>query len=129
MVCAISAAVVHDLTDVVPREVQVAVPDGTHPRRIAHPPTRVLRFDAATHGLGRTTIEAAPGERVPVYDPARTVVDLIRLRHRLGHEVAWSALHRYPQRSDASLRQVHAYARALGAETLVTTALDVATAR
>lgn len=129
VVCTISAAVVHDLTDVMPREVHIAVPDGTHPPRITHPPTRVLRFDPATHGLGRTTVEAAPGERIPVYDPARTVVDLIRLRHRFGHEVAWSALHRYLQRPDSSPRQVHTYARALGAETLVTTALDVTTAR
>lgn len=129
VVCTISAAIVHGLTDVAPQEVQVAVPDGTHPPRIAYPPTRVLRFDPATHGMGRTTVEAAPGEPIPVYGPARTVVDLIRLRHRFGHEVAWSALHRYLDRADASPRQVHAFARALGAESLTMNALDVATAR
>lgn len=74
-------------------------------------------------------MEAVSSERVPVYDPARTVVDLIRLRHRFGHDVAWAALHRYLDRPDANPRQVHACARALGAETLVTNALDVDTAR
>ena len=31
VVCTISAAIVHGLTDVAPQEVQIAVPDGTHP--------------------------------------------------------------------------------------------------
>ena len=89
----------------------------------------MLRFGPATHALGRSTVEAALGEMIPVHEPARTVVDLIRLRHRFGHEVAWSALHRYLDRADASPRQVHAFARALGAESLTLNALDVATAR
>ena len=74
-------------------------------------------------------MEGAPGEMIPVYEPARTVVDLIRLRHRFGHEIAWSALHRYLDRADASPRQVYAFARALGAESLAMNALDVTTAR
>ena len=129
VVCVLSAAAVHDLTDVVPHEVQIAVPDGTHPPTIAHPPTKVLRFDPATHHLGLSSVEAAPGELVPVYDPARTVVDLMRLRHRFGHHVAYSALNRYLARTDARPSQVYDYARSLRVKTAVLTALNVATAQ
>lgn len=129
VVCTLSAAVVHDLTDAAPYEVQIAVPDGTHPPKITHPPTTVLRFDPATHHLGVSAVEAAPGESVPIYDPARTVVDLIRLRHRFGHDVAYSALNRYLARPDARRQDVYAYAQVLRVKTLTLTALDVATAQ
>lgn len=129
VICTVTAAIVHELTDVAPHEVQVAVPAGTHAPRITYPPTVVLRFDPATHGLGRTTVEAAPGEMAPVYDAARTVADLLRLRHRFGHDTAWTALHRYLDRPGASRRDLYEYARRLGVKTLMTTALDVTTAR
>ena len=129
IVCALSAAIVHELTDVAPHEVQVAVPAGTHVSKITYPPTRVLRFDPATHHLGLTTVEAAPGEPIPIYDPSRTVVDLIRLRHRFGHEVAFSALNRYLARPDARRHDVYAYAQALRVKVLTLTALDVASAQ
>ncbi|MFN8076845.1 MAG: type IV toxin-antitoxin system AbiEi family antitoxin domain-containing protein [Kineosporiaceae bacterium] len=91
VVCLISAAAVHDLTDEIPRAVQVAVPRGTRAPRITYPPTGVHHFEIATFGLDRTSVEAAPGEPVPVYSPARTVVDLMRLRHRIGEPVAGTA--------------------------------------
>lgn len=129
IVCVLSAAIVHELTDAVPYEVQIAVPAGTHPPHITYPPTRVFRFDPATHGLGVVHVEAAPGESVPVYDAARTVVDLLRLRHRVGHDVAHAALHRYLDRRDARPRDVYSYARALRVRTATLAALDVASAR
>ncbi|WP_432482628.1 type IV toxin-antitoxin system AbiEi family antitoxin domain-containing protein [Kineococcus esterisolvens] len=129
VVCTLSAAAVHDLTDVAPFEVQIAVSSRTHPPRITQPPTTVLRFDPATHQLGVTEIEAAPGEFVPVYDPARTVVDLLRLRHRFGHDVAYSALNRYLARPDARRAEVYRYARALRIATTALTALDIAGAQ
>ena len=65
------------------------------------PPTEVFRFDPETFELGVMTVEAAVGERVRIYDPARTVVDLMRLRHRLGEPLAYAAMHRYLRRRDA----------------------------
>lgn len=90
--CCITAATVHGLTDALPGKVQIAVPRGTRPPQIGYPPTQVLRFDAPTFGIGLTQVEAAPGENVRVYDPARTVVDLFRLRHRFGEAIAYGAL-------------------------------------
>jgi predicted transcriptional regulator of viral defense system len=92
IVCCLSAAVVHDLTDELPREVQVAVPKGTHPPEISYPPAAVFRFDPGTFELGLAAVDAAPEEQVRVYDAARTVTDLMRLRHRLGEPVAHTAL-------------------------------------
>lgn len=84
IVCLLSAAAVHDLTDEIPAAVQVAVPGASRPPQISFPPTSVLRFEARTFELGLSSVEAAPGEFVRIYDPPRTVADLMRLRHRFG---------------------------------------------
>jgi predicted transcriptional regulator of viral defense system len=101
IVCCVSAAVIHDLTDELPVAVQLAVPTRDHPPQISQPRPEVFRFDAASFELGLSSVEAAKGEHVRVYDPARTVVDLMRLRHRLGEPLAHAALRRYLRRRDA----------------------------
>jgi hypothetical protein len=66
--------------------------------------------------LGRTHAEVAPGERVPAYGPARTVVDAMRLRHRLGEPVAYRALRHYLASPASRPADLLDYARALGVE-------------
>ncbi|SDM06050.1 Transcriptional regulator, AbiEi antitoxin, Type IV TA system [Lentzea albidocapillata subsp. violacea] len=124
VVCCVSAAEVHDLTDEIPREVQIAVPRGQRPPRIEYPPTEAFRFSAATFDLGLAEVEAAPGENVRVYNPERTVVDLMRLRGRLGEPLALSALRRYLLRRGARPWQVLAFARELSVFAAVRAAVD-----
>ncbi|MGW6936299.1 type IV toxin-antitoxin system AbiEi family antitoxin domain-containing protein [Lentzea sp. NPDC054927] len=124
VVCCVSAAAVHDLTDEIPREVQIAVPRGRRPPLIDYPPTEVFRFSATTFDLGLTEVEAAPGENVRIYSPERTVVDLMRLRGRLGEPLALSALRRYLLRRGARPGQVFTFARELGVFGPVRAAVD-----
>lgn len=129
VVCCVSAAVVHGLTDEQLVQVQIAVPKRTKPPTITFPPTGVLRFDDATFELGLSRLEAAPGEWVRIYDPTRTVVDLMRLRHRFGEPLAHTALNRYLTVADARPALLLEYARALDVLGPVRAALDVASAR
>jgi len=129
IVCCVSAAVVHDLTDELPAMVQVAVSKRSHVPRIDHPPTKVFRFDETTFELGLGDVEAAPGEMVRVYDAARTVVDLMRLRHRLGEPLAHAALFRYLSGPGARPPLLLEYAAALDVYGPMRQALDVASAR
>jgi predicted transcriptional regulator of viral defense system len=129
IVCCVSAAAAHDLTDELPTSVQIAVTTRSHPPQIDHPPTMVFRFDEVTFELGLTEVEAARGELVRVYSPARTVADLMRLRHRLGESLAHAALHRYLRRSDARPVLLLEYANALDVYGPMRQALDVASAR
>jgi predicted transcriptional regulator of viral defense system len=129
IVCLLSAAAVHDLTDQIPPAVQIAVPRSSHPPRIAFPPTAVVRFESSTFEVGLTYVEAAPGESVRIYDPARTVVDLMRLRHRIGEPIALMALNRYLRRQDARPSDLLKAAGVLRVYGPVLHALDVASAR
>jgi hypothetical protein len=125
IVCCLNAAAIHDLTDEIPRAVQIAVALGSTPPRIDYPPVQIFRFRPATFELGLSSFQAAPGESVRIYDQARTVVDLIRLRHRFGEPIAYTALNRYLTKPDAQRRPLLIYASQLGAERAVRGALDV----
>ena len=124
-----SAAAAHDLTDELPPRVQIAVPRGRHRPHISYPPVQVLSFDVATYELGLSLLEAAPGEQVRIYEPARTVVDLMRLRHsHTGEDIALTVLRRYLQTQGAEPATLLEYARALDIFGPMRTAVDVASA-
>jgi len=128
IVCCVSAAAVYDLTDEIPVHVQIAVTTRDRTPRISYPATEVFRFDVKTFELGLSTIEAALGEPVRIYDPARTVVDLMRLRHRLGEPIAHAALHRYLRRRDAQPGVLLRLAAALDVLGPMRMAVDIASA-
>jgi predicted transcriptional regulator of viral defense system len=128
VVCLTSALALHDLTDDIPTAVHIAVPRTARPPRIDHPPTEVSRFDVATFELGVEWVEAAEGERVRVYSAPRTVVDVFRLRARLGEATAFMALRRYLAQRDARVGELLEFARALHVAGPLRTALDVLTA-
>lgn len=128
VVCCVAAAAVQDLTDELPTAVQIAVPKGSASPQIDYPPTVSFRFDPETFELGLSRIEAAPDEWVRIYSPTRTVVDLMRLRGRLGEPLAYSALHRYLRSRAAKPGLLLDFASKLDVYGPVRRALDVASA-
>lgn len=128
VICAVSAAAAHNLTDELPARVQVAVPRGHHRPRIAYPPVQVLNFDVATFELGLSSLEAAPGERIRIYNPTRTAVDLMRLRRQIGEDIALTVLRRYLRTHSAEPAVLMEYARVLDVFGPVRAAVEVATA-
>jgi predicted transcriptional regulator of viral defense system len=114
VVCLISALAVHNLTDEVPTAVQMAVPRGVHVPKIDYPPTEFSRFDPDTFQLGRSRIMASPGEWVPVYSPERTLVDVMRMRHRWGETVALKGLRTYLSEPSAKPTELAHLARQVG---------------
>ncbi|MDO5618125.1 type IV toxin-antitoxin system AbiEi family antitoxin domain-containing protein [Kocuria sp.] len=129
IVCCISAAAIHDLTDEMPASVQIAVPKRSHTPVISYPPVTVFRFEEAAFELGLTSFEAGPGESVRMYDAARTVVDLMRFRRRFGEPIAHAALRRYMAAPGARPALLLDYADTLGAFGPMRAAVDIASAR
>ncbi|WP_331768128.1 type IV toxin-antitoxin system AbiEi family antitoxin domain-containing protein [Embleya sp. NBC_00896] len=120
VVCGESALALHELIDDIPAAVHIAVPRGSTRPTISYPPTVVAQYTPATFDLGIERFEAAPGETIPVYDAARSVVDAMRHRARIGESLALSALSRYLRRGRpgdvAALRRT---AHDLGALSLI----------
>jgi len=128
IVCCVSALAVHDLTDEIPAAVQIAIPRQHRPPKITYPPTDVFRFAVDTFELGLSLVAAAPAEEIRIHNAERTVVDVMRLRHRLGEPLAFGALRRYLRRHDARPSEILTIARKLDVYHPVRRALDIASA-
>lgn len=80
-ICLVSALAFHDLTDTMPSRVWMAI--GPKDRKPENPAIEFVRFSGRhlTGGIERHEIE---GVSVPIYSPAKTIVDLFRYRRRQG---------------------------------------------
>jgi hypothetical protein len=128
IICCVSALVVHELTDEIPAVVQMAVTRSQRPPRIDYPPTEVFRFGGDTFELGLSSVDAAPAEPIRIYDAERTIIDMMRLRGKLGESLALGALRRYLRRRQARPSLLLDIARRLNVLGPVRVALDIATA-
>lgn len=124
-ICLLSALAFHDLTDEVPPRVDLAVARGQHRPKIDYPPVEVYVFDADTFELGREGVEVAPDEQVPVYDEVRTTVDALRMRNRLGADLAYGATRRLLGRRRSAAGELLSLSRRLHCAGPVGDALEV----
>ncbi len=124
MICLNSAASFWELTDEIPARVHLAVPRGAHRPRISYPPTQVHVFAADTFSLGRVSQDVESGETINISSRERTVVDLLRLRSRVGRDVALGALAAYLRGPHATPGELLALARRLRAGTVLAGAME-----
>lgn len=125
MICLDSALEYWDLTDQIPPVVHVAVPSGAHRPTIDHPPTRVHVFKAESFVLGRLEVVGEAGDRFWITDRERTVVDVFRLRHLVGSDVALEALATYWRRRGRDVPRLVELAGTLGGWTAMYEAIQV----
>lgn len=92
--CLTTALSHHDLTDVIPAEIDVALPRSRRRPRV-HAPVRWHRFHEDTFHLGRETLQVDEGLTLGIYGADRCIVDAFRLRHQEGEELAIEALRRW----------------------------------
>jgi predicted transcriptional regulator of viral defense system len=125
VICGESALALHELIDDIPTAVHIAVPRGTRRPAISYPPIVVAQYAAKSFDLNIEEYEAAAGEFVPVYDAARSVVDAMRHRHRIGETLALAALGRYLRASGPDgVSDLQHIARELNALSLIRPAVE-----
>ena len=95
--CLISALSHHDLIDTIPGVIDVALPRHQRPPNVSAP-VRWHRFDAFTFHLGRQNMPVDDGIELGVYSAERCIVDIFRLRHQEGEDLAIQALKRWLKR-------------------------------
>lgn len=108
--CLTSALSLHDLTDAIPSEIDVALPRSRRPPRVSAP-VRWHRFHEDTFLVGRGAIEVDEGLSLGLYSAERSVIDAFRLRHQLGEDLAIEALRRWLKRAGATPADLLAMAR------------------
>ena len=123
--CLVTALARHGLTDIIPAEIDVALPRGRrHLRTTA--PASWHSFAADTFTIGHNTITLGDDDSIGIYDPERCLVDTFRLRHREGSDIANEALRRWLRRPGSRPTTLITMARSFpGAEPALRTALEI----
>ena len=91
VICLTSALQFHELTLQMPSAVWIAIERTGWKPKVEYPPIRFVRFGSQTlrEGVKRHSIE---GIEVPIFEPARTIVDCFRYRNKIGLDVALEGL-------------------------------------
>lgn len=123
--CLVTALARYGLTDIIPARIDIALPRGSRIPALRKT-IEVHSFARETFDLGREELAIGDKRSVGIYTPERTLVDVIRLRHREGSGVAWQALRCWLTRKGAKPAALLAMAKHFhGAERAVRDALEV----
>jgi predicted transcriptional regulator of viral defense system len=91
VLCLLSALVYHRIGTQNPVEVWIAIDVKAWHPRAGYPRLRIVRFSGPALSHGVMTVRAGRAT-LGVYDPAKTVADCFKYRHKIGLEVAVEAL-------------------------------------
>lgn len=108
--CLLSALQFHGLTTQLPREVWIAMPQGSRVPKMDYPPIRMMRFSGKTYSEG---IQTVVRDRVAlkIYSPAKTVVDCFKFRNKVGLDVALEALKDALKKKKATRDELYYFAK------------------
>jgi predicted transcriptional regulator of viral defense system len=89
--CLLTALQLHGLTTQLPRQVWIAMPQGSHAPTLDYPPVKMVQFSGEAYTAGVETLQI---EQVVlrVYGVAKTVADCFKHRNKIGLDVAIEAL-------------------------------------
>lgn len=113
VICLASALSFHELTDTVPGKVWVAIPNRAWRPVAPNLPIKFVRFgDRVMHdGIEHHQIDHIA---VPIYSPAKTVVDLFRYWRQTGLDIALEGLKNALRTNKASPAQIEQFAKRAG---------------
>jgi hypothetical protein len=123
--CLETALARHELIDSIPGAIDISIPRGkTRPALKA--PCRLHQFDPQTFDLGRETLNVDARTPLGIYSAERSLVDIVRIRHLQGSDIAWEALRRWLRQPGASPAQLVELAKHFaGTEQAIRKALEV----
>ena len=110
IICLLSALNMHRLTAQNPHEVWLAIRQGSWSPRTGGVGLRIVRLSgqALDEGIDSRTVE---GVSVRVYNPAKTVADCFKFRHKIGIDVALEALRESWRARMVTMQDLEHYAR------------------
>lgn len=91
VICLISALAFYEVTDEIPRHVDIAIPRGSHANIIKYPPVKFYHFEIKSweSGIEERNIE---GHKVKIYNLPKTIADCFKFRNKIGMNIARDAL-------------------------------------
>lgn len=110
VICVISALQYHKLTLQTSSRVWLAIEVKARKPTIDFTPTRIVRFGERAFSLGVQT-HTIDRVSVPIFNPAKTVLDCFRFRKHVGFDVALEGLHNVTRSGKVKPAEIVQYAR------------------
>ncbi len=120
-----TALYLHDMTDRDPLEYTVTVKSGYNATHLRNDGVRVFSIKEEFFELGVTKARTPFGNDVFVYDPERTVCDIIRNRSQIEIQSFQDGMKEYVRRRDKHLPRLMEYAKKLRVDNTLRTYLEV----
>lgn len=120
-----SALFLHGMTEREPLRHFVTVRTGYNPHRLQEDGIKVYLIKKELYELGLTQAETSFGHLVPVYDPERTICDIVRSRNNVDKQVFQDALKAYGRRRDKNMRNLMRYSELLQVKKILKPYLEV----
>ena len=109
VICLLSSLNFFNLTNEFPFEVWIAIKAKAWKPVKCEIPIRFIRYSKSSFNEG-IEIHNIDGIEVKIFSPAKTVADCFKFRHRIGLDVAISALYECRKQNKASIDQIWYYA-------------------
>lgn len=122
--CLHSAALFHELSTFIPGEHHMAIPDKSKVVLPPYPLIKLYYWDTVPYqtGIQEVTLNGAP---VRIYNPEKTVCDMIRFRQRVGMDSMKEVLKTYLNKPNRNLSLLLQIAKTLGIEGVMRSYLEI----
>jgi len=109
VICLITALSFYEVTDEIPRQIDVAVPAGSKNRAAVDLPIKLYYFSRETwqSGVEERDID---GQKIRIYSLAKTLADCFKFRNQIGVDIARSALKSALEQKKVNHRDIMKYA-------------------
>ena len=91
IVCLVSALSFYEVTNEIPKYVDIAIPALTRANKIKYPPVKFYRFSSVSWEAG-AEVHQIEGYKIRIYNLAKTIADCFKFRNKIGINVARDAL-------------------------------------
>ena len=118
VICLISALSFHNLTDQIPHQVYLALPNDAEKPLLEYPPMRLFWLSQKfySEGIDVHKIEGVP---VKIYNPEKTVADCFKFRNKIGLDVAINSLKAYRNKPGFEVEKIMYHARSDKVERII----------
>jgi predicted transcriptional regulator of viral defense system len=124
VLCLFTACLYYELSTFVSSTYHIAIPKKSKIVLPDYPPIQLYYWDTNSFNLGIVE-NIIQQTNVKMYDIEKTVCDIIRLRNKVGIDIAKEVLKNYLKRPDRNIAKLNEYARQLNISTVLNNFLTI----
>lgn len=123
VICLICALAFHEVTNEIPKAIDLAIPRGSRANKIKYPPVRFYQFTSKAWEVGIEE-HKIDGQTIRVYNLAKTIADCFKFRNKIGVDIAREALKAAVTEKHVAPQDIMHYARICRVDNIIKPILE-----